>query len=473
VLRVLSLDGGTPADVCLVAAPPLGAAWTSTGTIVLGSIDGSGLLTVPATGGIPQPVGSSRSGGIEAWPDALPDGTSVLYTMMPAAGRPAYVAVVSLATGERKQLFEGSAARYLPSGHLVYLAGSSLMAVRFDLQRLEVTGTAVSLQGDVQQDENTLAAQFTVSPTGNLAYVSRIPRNVRNLVLVDRQGQAVPVAPPARTYNNPRVSPDGQRIVVDVQGASGPDIWIYDVSRATWSQLTFNGASNAPIWTPDGERITFINASDGAQELYWKNADGTGVDELLSAEGGNPHSWSGDGRLLARVIAGVSGNFGSQLALLSLDDGRRTRPFPSAREGTEMNAPAIDPSGRFIAYVANDSGRREIYVRPFPQGEGRWLVSDAGGIQPMWSRDGRELFYRNGNRMMAVSVSTVPVFRADAPRLLFEGDFLAPAIRANYDVMPDGKRFVMVKSAEQTLLNKQLNVVINWQQELNRRLPRN
>jgi Tol biopolymer transport system component len=156
--------------------------------------------------------------------------------------------------------------------------------------------------------------------------------------------------------------------------------------------------------------------------------------------------------------------------LLSLDGARETRPFLSKPEGTEMAAPAISPDGHWIAYVANDSGRRHVYVRPFLEGDGRWLISDRGGTQPMWSRSGRELFYRDGDRMMAVNVTATPVFRADTPKLLFEGHFESPAVRANYDVMPDGQHFVMVKAAERESTNRQLNIVVNWSEELRRRL---
>jgi len=476
-LRTLSLDAGTSTDVCAVATVPLGAAWISADTIVLGSMNGSGLWQVPASGGTPQAVGGSQSAEArpaEAWPAALPDGRSVLYTVMPADGKPAYLAVASVATGERKVLIEGSAAQYVSTGHLVYLLGSSLMGVRFDPERFEVVGHPVRLVDDVQQVQGAGAAQFAVSSTGSLVYVSRVSRSApKHLVLADRRGQAEQIAQPARSYGNPRVSPDGQRIVVDVQGPTGTDIWAYDVPRGTWSQLTFNARSGVPVWTPDGKRITFVVATDGRSKLYWKAADGGGPDELLSTEPGNPHSWAPDGRLLARAGGNPTGGGGSQVMLLSMDGGRETRPLLAKREGTEMAAPAIHPSGRWIAYVANDSGRRQVYVRPFPEGEGRWLVSVEGGTQPMWGRNGQELFYRDGDKMMAVRVTTTPVFRADTPRLLFEGHYESPAVRANYDVMADGQHFVMVKAAEQESTNRRLNIVVNWGEELKRLAPGN
>jgi serine/threonine-protein kinase len=470
-LKIVSLAGGAPTVVSAVAAVPLGATWTSADTIVLGSMNNSGLWQVPASGGTPQPVRGSSNGAAAAWPTALPDGRSVVFTMMPAAGRPAYLAVVALSTGEVKVLTEGSAAHYMQPGYLVYMLGSSLMGVRFDPDLFETIGAPVQLLEDVQQAQGAGAAQVAVSSGGSLAYVSRVNRGApRHLVLVNRLGQAEPIAPPARMYAYPRVSPDGRRIVVDAQEPTGRDVWVYDIPRASWSQLTFDGTSGVPIWTPDGQRITFVATINGGQKLYWKGADGRGSNELLSSEPGNPHSWAPDGRFLARTGGNRDSGGGSQVMLLSLDGARETRPFLSKPEGTEMAAPAISPDGHWIAYVANDSGRRHVYVRPFLEGDGRWLISDRGGTQPMWSRSGRELFYRDGDRMMAVNVTATPVFRADTPKLLFEGHFESPAVRANYDVMPDGQHFVMVKAAERESTNRQLNIVVNWSEELRRRL---
>jgi serine/threonine-protein kinase len=290
---------------------------------------------------------------------------------------------------------------------------------------------------------------------------------VSHLTLVDQAGRAEPIALPSRSYDNLRLSPDGQRIAVGVEDNGRLDVWLYDIPRATWSRLTFSGNNSVPIWTSDGKRVAFISDRDGKPKMYWKAADGTGSEELLSTEAGNPHSWSPDGRFVARTF-----NFGrasGEIGILSLDD-RRTRPFLSTPEGNEIAAPAFSPDGRWLAYVSNETGRRQVYVRAFPTGEGRWLISSDGGIQPMWARSGRELFYRNAEKMMAVHVSADPVFRADSPRLLFEGQYEGPAVRADYDVTPDG-RFVMIKADQQSSLNRQLNVVVNWTEELKRLVP--
>jgi len=318
----------------------------------------------------------------------------------------------------------------------------------------------------VQVQERSGAAQVAVSATGNLAFIPRRTFAARQLVLVDRHGQTQPVADDARIFENPRLSPDGSRIVVDIVSNVGPDVWVYDIGRAVWTQLTFNGMGSVPIWTPDGRSITYIALVGGRPNLFRKAADGSGSAELLSDAPGNPHSWSPDGRWLARASATP----GVGLELLAMDATHTTSPFPATPEGSETGAPAISPDGRWITYVTTDSGRRQVYVRPFPEGESRWLVSSDGGTQPMWARSGRELFYRNGDRMMAVAITTTPSFKADRAHVLFEGHFEGAAVRSAYDVMPDGEHFVMLKAVEPQPVNKQINVVLHWSEELKERV---
>jgi serine/threonine-protein kinase len=465
-LKTLFLDGGSPVDVADVESVPLGATWSAAGSIVLGSMDGSTLMRVPASGGQPSaltPAQADGSPGIEAWPEALPDGKSVLFTVMPTGEKPAYVAVASLVTGTRKTLFEGSAAHYLSRGYLVYMRGSSLMGIRFDSGTLEVIGTPVLLLDNVRQEQGAGAAQFSASANAEtLVYVAGARGNpVSNLVLVDRKGQAQVIAPPARPYSDPRVSADGQRIAVDLQENGGSDIWVYDVPRATWSQLTFNDQSLVPVWTPDGKYITFVITANGGSKVYWKAADGSGPDELLFSSAGNPHAWSRDGQYL--VGTGTIG-------VLRLDAHRKAVPYLASRPGGKFAAPAFSPDEHWIAYVSNESGRNQVYVTQFPNWDTKWLVSSDGGTQPMWSRNGHELFYRDGDKMMVVSVTTGSAFIAEQPKLLFEAAYESIAVRANYDVMPDG-RFLMIKADAQQSTNRRLNLVLNWNEELKRLMP--
>jgi len=472
-LKKVAVRGGAPLEICAVDAVPLGASWSRSGVIVLGSINGSGLQSVPDAGGDLKPWSphGTRTGTTgQAWPEALPDGTNVIFTSHANPAKP-LLSAESRITGESKTLIEGSFGRYVSPGFLVYVSGSSLMAVRFDLARLEVMGAPVVVLDRVQQVQQPVpggAAQFSVSTSGSLVYL--LPSDGRaldrSLMLVDRDGRAREIAPPARPYFVPRLSPDGRRIAVHVQEDVETNVWIYDIPRATWNRLTFNGNSGAPIWTPDGKYVTF--AGPGGY-IYRKAVDGSGSDEQLSSESlGNPHSWSPDGRWLA--TAGADGGR-SWIWLLTVGNDRTPRHFLSDREIREQNAPAISPDGRWMAYVSNESGKRQIHVRSFPTGEGHWMVSTEGGTQPMWARDGSELFYRDGDKMMAVPIATKRVFTPGRPTLLFEGRYESPAIRSNYDVMMDGRSFVMVKANDADSSNRQLNIVLNWANELKRRVP--
>jgi serine/threonine-protein kinase len=296
-LKKTSVAGGRPITVAKVADVPLGAAWLPDGSIVLGSINGSGLTRVPAEGGDPQTWPTPPPAGVaEAWPQTLPDGSAVLFTSFGGAGEPWFVDVLAVATGARKRLLEGASAFFVSTGHLVFMRGAAVMAVRFDPNRLEPTGEPVTLIENVQRAASTGAAQLSVSTTGDLVYVPDLDAEPRRLMLVQRDGRATSIAPPARPYVTLRISPNGQRIAASVGSGSGQNIWVYDVPRKAWSQLTFNGGAT-PIWTRDGTHVTFARRG----QIYWKAADGTGPEVMLNATPASPHSWAPDGSALLAV----------------------------------------------------------------------------------------------------------------------------------------------------------------------------
>jgi eukaryotic-like serine/threonine-protein kinase len=264
----------------------------------------------------------------------------------------------------------------------------------------------------------------------------------------------------------PRIAPDGRRVAVAIEEADS-QIWLFDLARDTPTRLTFEGAVNVdPVWTPDGKRIVFKGA---ANRLFWQPADGSSPAEALTNEplGWNniPSSWAPDGQALAFVEQAGS----MSLWILPLKD-RKPQPFGSPSFGE--SAPRFSPDGRWIAYASIESGRSEIYVRPY-SGRGKWQISTEGGTEPVWNPKGRELFYRNRNKMMAVEVTTQPSFSAGKLKLLFEGAYvdLSPRTLPNYDVSPDGQRFLMLKATEQGQAPTQINVVLNWFEELKRRVP--
>jgi Tol biopolymer transport system component len=248
-------------------------------------------------------------------------------------------------------------------------------------------------------------------------------------------------------------------------------IWQYDLSRDTLTRLTFEGNNNlVPIWTPDGKRLAFISNKEGPENIFWQLADGSGGLERLTTSDYThvPHSWSPDGQLLAFVE--VSPTTGWDIWVLRVGD-RKTQPF--LRTPFNESVPRFSPDGRWLAYISNESGRFEIYVQPYPGPGGKWQISTEGGTEPAWNPNGRELFYRSGDRMMAVDIATQPGFAAGKPRMLFEGPYEpAPITNPNYDVSPDGQRFLMLKPVErEQAVPTQINVVLNWFEELKRRVP--
>jgi Tol biopolymer transport system component len=254
----------------------------------------------------------------------------------------------------------------------------------------------------------------------------------------------------------------------------GSQLWLYDLTRDTLTRFTFEGDLNqAPIWTPDGRRIVFNSNKEGPRKLFWQLADGGGGLERLSTSQTPsvqvPRSWSPDGKLLAFHEA--TPDTQRDIWVLGLSD-RKAEPFLRTRftEG----APSFSPDGRWLAYVSDESGRPEIYAQPYPGPGGKWQISAEGGLEPSWNRNGRELFYRSGNKMMAVEVATDPTFSAGKPKMLFEGQYVAsvfPLTGIAYDVSSDGQRFLMVKETEPSRDADQIHVVLNWTEELKRRLP--
>jgi eukaryotic-like serine/threonine-protein kinase len=474
-LRKVSVSGGAALTLS-DAVNSAGASWGSQGMIAFApAADLSPLQQVPETGGTPQALTRFDKGEVtHRWPDFLPGSKAVLF----AGGgnvnyfTDAHVVVQAVGTGERRNLSQGGTnPRYASTGHLVYAQGGNLMAVPFDSQRLAVIGAAIPVVEDVLQSTSSGAAQYSISTTGSLVYVSGAVQSAQcKLVWVSRDGEARPLVAPAHAYLGPRVSPDGRRVAVAIQEQEA-QIWQYDLARETLTRLTFEGNNNvAPSWTPDGKRIAFISNSAGAQNIFWLLADGSGGLERLATSQYTqvPMSWSADGQMLAFLE--VNPSTGYDIWVLRMAE-RKAEPF--LRTSFNESVPRFSRDGHWLAYISNESGRYEVYVQPFPGPGGKWQISTEGGTEPVWNPNGRELFYRSGGKIMAVDVTTQPGFAAGTPRKLFEGPYLAsPLTNPNYDVSPDGQRFLMLKPAESAeAAPTQINVVLNWFEELKRRVP--
>jgi serine/threonine-protein kinase len=514
-LKKVALTGGPAVTLATVDGTPRGATWAPDDTIIFATPNATtGLQRVAAAGGpvtvLTRPD-CAQGEGRHLWPDVLPGGRAVLFTITALVGGPdaAQVAVLDLQTGTRKVLVRGgSHAHYVPStlgsreraeregGHLVYAAGGTLRAVPFDLAILEMRGTPVPVVPEVVTTANG-GVYVVVGDDGTLAYVSGSGGAAapRTLVWVDRQGRETPIPAPPRTYAYPRLSPDGTRVAVEVRDQEW-DIWIVSLASTTLTRFSFGPATDRlPVWTPDGRRIVWSSERDGAANMYWQSADGSGsVERLLQST--NPQfssALSPDGtRLVFRQDTATRDLMvvAMDAAPRQTDPGRGQPPTPREAQPllqtpfTETSA-EISPDGRWIAYQSDESGQDEIYARPFPDVDaGRWQVSTRGGTKPLWARSGRELFYLvpadAGAAVMSAPIGRGPIFAAGTPTRVLEGPYFFGTSGVGdvgfrtYDVGPDGQRFLMIKEgggAGQTAAPASLIVVLNWVEELKRLVP--
>ena len=469
-LKKTSLAGGSPITLCDVPGGGFSGDWFED-TIVFIDNSGQGLYRVSANGGEPEMLATLNSDeGEQGYdlPEFLPDGKDLLFTILSTSGF--QTALLSLETGERKVVLENARqARYLSTGHLLYEQSrtGNLMAVPFDLAALEVTGDSVPVVQGVRQNLSS-QVDYAISDNGTLVYVPRPSSGNlnRTLVWVDRKGQEEPLAAEPQGYIGPRISPDGSRLAITVRESGGDDVWIYDLEREILTRLTFDPtADHYPVWTPDSRRIVFDSARVGeGHNLFWKAADGTGQAERLTTSPVNQtaNSFSPDGKRLVFLEA--------SLQVLSMEGERTSQPlFQSQFSETKAK---ISPDGHWIAYESNESGQLEVYVRPFPNVEdGKWQISRDGGTEPVWAPRGQELFYRNGQAMMVVGIKTEPTFTQGSPVVLFTGRYTMGSAVVNYDISSDGQRFLMIKEEEAT--TAQINVVLNWFEELKRLVPTN
>ena len=475
-LKKVLVTGGTPEVVC-DAAVCIGASWGPDGSIAFG---GDGLFRVPSSGGTPERLTTlepeERS---HRWPRYLPTG-DVVFTVLDES-RELSVHVLSVSTGKRQRLIQGAAdARYLPTGHLVFLRDGSLFSIPFDPVQLVANGAPMIVVESVQHVQlmASSAAHFDISDTGTLVYLAGDRDNFA-LVSVDRRGVSSSLVAERMRYMQPRFSPDGRRLallktsphVADVVA----DVWLYDLARGAMSRLTYAEDDDiTPVWSPDGAFIAFAsNRENALLQLYRKHADGSGEAERLSVSGNGQTAsdWSPDGEHLAFTQRDATGR--RNVYVLPADgDGE-----PTAFVDTPFNEsdPSFSPNGHFLAYMSDESGRHEIYVQPYPGPGAKTQVSTEGGQFPLWNPAGREIFYQveaetDGDvRLMAAEYRIDgDRIRPEKPSELFRGPFaLGP--RAEYDVSPDGEHFVMLRREDTN--RTPLTFVVNWFDELRRLVP--
>jgi eukaryotic-like serine/threonine-protein kinase len=477
-LKKVPLRGGPALAICDVQIAAK-ASWGKTGLIVFRPVFGTGLFLVSAEGGTPSVITKldlSRSERMHSSPEFLPSGDAVLFTIWTGVTfeRP-QIAVLSLKNHQQKVLIDGATSpHYISTGYLVYEQGGSLFAVPFDLSHLELSGTPVRLSSSPQMSiyGPVLDAQLAVSATGTMAYV-RGPDTTdldRTLVWVNRKGVAVPVSDVHRPYASPRISPDGQRIAVSILESGNYQIWVYDLERGTLSRLTHEKSNALGVWSPDGKQISFGSTLSGPANLYIISADGNGSPERLTSSpfAQLPSSWSKDNVLLwTEVDTTTVGD------LWALSPHGGTSPTSIRRTPFDELEPTLSPDGRFLAYVSNDSGTYEVYVQTYSGPYRRWQISTRGGFEPVWAKDGRELFYLVNNKMMAVPVSFDAGFHPGKPQPLLEWRY-EPGLDGfpPYDVSADGKRFLFVQPSKGQAPANEINVTVGWAAELQSKVRR-
>jgi eukaryotic-like serine/threonine-protein kinase len=483
----ISVNGGPPIPLYQSVGPPRGASWGDDNTIVLSTSDpATGLIRVPANGGDAQILTRPNQARHESdhwFPFVMPGSRSILFTIVSSGqSQEQQLAVMDVATREVKTLLRGaSQAEYIEPGYLVYATAATLRAVRFDPTRLATTGDPFPVLEGVLP-AGTGAANFALSRLGTLVYVpGSVPSITRSLVWVDRNGHEQPIPAPPRRYISAMLSPDETQLALEFSDQHS-DIWIWDLRRqdSVLRRLTFEQGQQ-PVWTPDSQFIVFSSGRAGAPNLYRRAADGSGRDERLTTSD-YPQIASSitlDGRILGHEIASTA-----FLALFSLSATATGRPtVPSDQRGAVLARtniagifPTISPDERFIAYSGPGSGGYEIFVRPFPNLDGGvWQISSGGGVRPIWSRDGRELFFLDrGFGPMSVRIETTgTAFVARAPSRVLDHPYVVSGAVPSYDVSKTGRLLLLKEDSPQNDAGASASLVVveHWFEELKVRVP--
>jgi Tol biopolymer transport system component len=462
-LKKIAIRGGVPVTLCDVGrgSPVFGAIWYPDSTIIYADFL-RGVFRVSANGGSPEMLVK----GLSLGPQLLPDGKSLLFTNYSRTSSPKIV-VQELSSGKQKELFAGAGACYLPTGHLVYglVNSNSLFAVPFDLQKLETKGGGIPLIEGVKL--------YAVSDSGTFVYLPMTsgPGGLTP-VWVYLDGKEEPLGAPPDNYQYPKISPDGTRVAFTISGQN-TDIWIWDLVRKTMSRLTFEKSSEIqPVWTPDSKQIIYWSGRDRGS--YRKASDGTGEEEkIFSAPKATiyPYCISKDGKLVLTDETRGGGMW--QIGAISMEGNRERKPLLDTPDYS-VAFPSISPNQKWLAYASTESAKGDIFVRPFPGvNKGRWQISTNGGSSPLWSPEGRELFYLSEDDRMVttVDVRTDTVFSPGMPRKLFSRNpYLDSNPGSPWDIHPDGKRFLMLRKAGTTPSTgdpwRRITVILNWFEEL-------
>ena len=483
-LKKVALSGGEPTRVTELPPVSFGATWMSDGSIAVARTSNNGLWRVSSAGGPFErfvPLDAARGEHALLWPQALPDGRGLLVTIVRGEDfqdlPSAEASVVELPSGKRRVLIERSTfARFVPPGWLVFVRGGAVFAVRLDLRSLRVEGTPVAVKEPISVGGSAGTASFDVTRDGTLVYVSgpRIEERVSSVVLLDRAGRETVLPLASAEHDEPAFSPDGRRIVLQKCVGVSCKLHVFDRERGVLSLLaTEPGRFFSPVWSPDGREIAFSHLMSEDPRAAIRAADGSGTIRTFTPSGENaefPNAISPDGRYLLYTVSydtdrGELRRRGTaDIWIVPLDGSSPARPWfeSAAREGSA----AISPDGRWAAYISNETGRGEVYVRSFPGAGAKLKISQDGGIEPVWTRGGKEIVFRDGQRFLAAEFRAGATAAAGAPRVLFSAPLVSGGGRIDspraYDITRGGDEFVAIRNEPAVNPELRLGVVTHW-----------
>jgi len=463
-LKKVLVEGGTVVDITPVDSLN-GATWSEDGYIYFGRF-AAGLSRVLQNGGkieilsFPDPVRKEQG---HRWPEMLPDGDSILFSITRNFGASdAELAVFSIKTKTWHGILpNASNAHYLPTGHLAYVHAGTLMVAPFDLKSLSVTGPPVQVLHGVLASQDSGYGCLAVARSGNLTYVSGSEHTAypsTHVVWVSRDGKESPASQTVAAYEDMSISPDKKMVAFTIPADPVWNIWILGLERGNLSRLTFRGDNRDPVFSPDGRHVAYTSFRDGHFGIYWSSVDGSSPEQRLSTNQLEPfaRAITRDGEKLIFYQYDAAGDESSWEVAVTGD----ATPAPLKSLGN-ADLHAVSPDGKWIAYDSAETGQVEVYVQPYPATGGKWQISSGGGTHARWSPDGKEIFFRRGDTMLSAAVQTQPHFVSDTPRVLFTGHYL----HTGTDYETDGRRFLMLKAADQKGPTS-MQVVLNWTREL-------
>jgi len=475
-MKKVHLTGGRPEDLCNVLSCSA-ASWSKNDIIVFGII-GEGLKEISTSGGQYTSLTSLDLGASE-WihtnPHILPDGSTVLYSVLDASDNPLFIKSINLKTKEERIIIENAMhPLYIPSGYLIYIKDNHLMASSFDVKRLRIKEPAVVLIENVAFRYPSIS----LSNNGFLVYIPEKPNGNYELLWLDMRGNKQTITTSDQKIWGPRISPDGNKIAMWISDQSGGQVYIYNLFRESMDRLTNKAQNYWPVWSSEGKYIAFPSIARGSPNLYWKPIDKSNATEPMIEEKRatdlirellrdgekvddyvfQPQMWTANGKYLLFVLGK---NTGVNWDIMAMDMTNQHQILPFISTEYSERCPRLSPDDQWLAFQTDESGKYEIYATRFPDNGAKWKISVDGGIEPIWAPNGKRIYYRHENQIMAVEVETKPQFNVGRPEVLFSGNYLYSMYGWYYDIHPDDDRFVMVQEEETDPLIDQIYVIRN------------